>query len=249
MTGGQRPIDLARLAGISTQQVRNYADTGILPPVSRTGTGYRRFDDTHRRALLTYRALVRGCGPGGAQAIMRAVHAGDLPGALALVDAVHADLHDQRRSLLYTSDALDAVAERAPDPAVMPRAGSQIGDVAGYLGVRSSALRTWESAGLLSPGRERGTNYRRFSPTDVRDARMITMLRRSAYSLPQIRVILDELRRTGSRDALRAAIAQRRANLTERAVAMLEAAGHLHRYLTAEPSTSARPASPLAGAH
>lgn len=53
---GLRPIDLARAAGISTQQVRNYADTGILPPVLRTSTGYRRFDAEHRRALLTYRA-------------------------------------------------------------------------------------------------------------------------------------------------------------------------------------------------
>ncbi|WP_246122400.1 MerR family DNA-binding transcriptional regulator [Actinoallomurus bryophytorum] len=35
---------------MSTQQVRNYEDAGVLPPVPRTAGGYRRFADSHRRA-------------------------------------------------------------------------------------------------------------------------------------------------------------------------------------------------------
>lgn len=241
---GHRAIDLARMAGISAQQVRNYADAGILPPVPRTATGYRRFDDTHRRALLAYRALAKGCGPRTAQAIMRAIHARDLPGALALMDASHAALHDQRRSLQATADALEAVAGQPPDTPALPRRGMRIGEVAAYLGVRTSALRTWESVGLLTPGRERGTNYRRFSPADVRDAQMISMLRQDHYPLPHIRPILDGLRHTGSSDALRTAIAGRNARLTQQATAMLEAASHLHHYITAEsPDSEARSVS------
>jgi DNA-binding transcriptional MerR regulator len=87
-------------------------------------------------------------------------------------------------------------------------------------------------AGLLAPGRERGTNYRRFSPSDVRDAQMISMLRQAHYPLPRIQPILDGLRQTGNSDALRAAIAERNARLTQQATAMLEAAAHLHHYLT-----------------
>ncbi|MFC6937015.1 hypothetical protein ACFQHO_46595 [Actinomadura yumaensis] len=39
-----RPVDLARAAGISTQQVRNYLDAGVLPPRDgpRRGTGCSR---------------------------------------------------------------------------------------------------------------------------------------------------------------------------------------------------------------
>ncbi|MDA0638786.1 MerR family DNA-binding transcriptional regulator, partial [Nonomuraea sp. MCN248] len=85
-----RPIDLARLAGLSTQQIRHYADSGILPPTPRTPAGYRRFDARHRLALLTYRALAAGHGWHAARVIMQAVHAGDVPRALALVDAGHA---------------------------------------------------------------------------------------------------------------------------------------------------------------
>jgi DNA-binding transcriptional MerR regulator len=231
---GLRPIDLARMAGISTQQIRNYVDAGVLPPVPRTPTGHRRFDAGHRRALLTYRTLAKGYGWDTARAIMQAVHASDVPLALTLVNAAHAALHEQRLSLQAAGEALEAVAEQTPDTSALPRSGMRIGEAAAYLGVRTSALRVWESAGLLTPQRDPGTQYRRFSSTNVRDARMINMLRQGRYPLPQIQLILDGLRQTGSTDALRAAIAQRQAGLTQRATAMLEGSSSLHHYIADE---------------
>ncbi|MFD1044739.1 MerR family transcriptional regulator [Kibdelosporangium lantanae] len=121
------------------------------------------------------------------------------------------------------------VAVEAPEP---PRKSMRVGEVARYLGVRPSALRVWEEAGLLQPERDRGTKYRRYGPDDVRDARMVHMLRQGRYPLNEIRPILDGLRRTGSSDALREAIAQRQEFIATRTRAMLEAAGHLHAYLS-----------------
>ncbi|MBP2703844.1 MerR family transcriptional regulator [Microbispora sp. RL4-1S] len=236
-----RPVDLARTAGVSTQQIRNYADEGILPPAPRTPAGYRRFDDSHREALITYRALARGYGWGAARAVMRAVHSGDVSGALALVDAAHAALHEQRLALRSAGEALEAVAGQPPGDAP-PRSDLRIGELAGRLGVRTSALRVWEAAGLLRPRREQGTGYRLYGPADVRDARMITMLRQGRHPMSQIQDILDGLRRTGSADALRAAIARRQEELTRRSRAMLDGAGHLDRYLSAlEPRSAAEP--------
>ncbi|WP_196449133.1 MerR family transcriptional regulator [Planomonospora sp. ID82291] len=237
---GLRPIDLARAAGVSTQQIRNYAAAGVLPPVPRTASGYRRFDTRHLRALLAYRALAGGHGPDAAQSIMQAVHAGDVPLALRLIDAGHAALHEQRLSLQATGEALETVAGQTPEAPETPRSGLRVGEVAARLGVRPSALRLWESAGLLAPKREPGTGYRRFGPADIRDARMIGMLRRSRYPLEQIRSVLDGLRRNGSSDALRAAVAQRQEELTRRAAAMLEGSSHLHRYLTPEEPDGGR---------
>jgi DNA-binding transcriptional MerR regulator len=225
-----RPVDLARAAGISTQQVRNYVDAGVLPPAPRSESGYRQFTSWHLDALLTYRALAKGFGWDAAQAIMRAVHSSDLPLALSIVDASHAALHTQRLSLQAAGEALEKVAQENPEVSPSRRSDLRIGEVAHQLGVRPSALRIWEAAGLLTPRRERGTEYRRFSAADVRDARMIAMLRQGRYPLAQIQPILDGLRKTGSSDALRAAIAQRQAELTQRATAMLEAAGHLRDY-------------------
>ncbi|MCU7826634.1 MerR family transcriptional regulator [Kitasatospora sp. DSM 101779] len=232
---GHRPVDLARAAGVSTQQIRNYADAGILPPAPRTAAGYRRFDDSHLDALLAYRALARGCGPQQAQAVLRAVHAGDRSGALALLDGAHAALHRERQALDATGKALAALADRPRQPrrSQRPSAGLRIGEVAALVGVRTSAVRTWEAAGLLVPGREHGTGYRSFGAADVRDAQVTAMLRRAHYRLPQIGAVLDDLRRTGSTDALRAVVADRRAALDGQAAALLEAAVHLSRCLGA----------------
>jgi len=243
-----RPVDLARLAGISTQQVRNYLDDGVLPPAPRSPAGYRRFDARHARALLAYRALAAGYGWDTARAVMRAVHENDLPGAYAHIDAGHAALHEQRLALRATGEALQAVAGQAPEttPVAIPRGGMRIGELAAYLGVRTSALRVWEAAGLLTPRREPHTGYRRYGPADVRDAQMINMLRRSRYLFPQIKTILDDLRRTGDSKALQEAIAQRQADLTRRAAAMLEAAAHLHNYINGTPGDGAAQPEPPA---
>lgn len=229
---GVRPIDLARLAGISTQQVRNYVDEGVLPPAGRTPSGYRELDQRHRSALLAYRAMLRGYGTATARGVMLAIHAGDVPAALALVDAGHAALHEQRLAVQATGEALEAfAAEPAPADPPLPRAGLRIGETAGYLRIRPSALRVWESVGLLAPRRERGTGYRRYDAADVRDAVMVKTLRDGRYPLPRIRAVIDGLRETGSTAALRTAIEERRTELTQRATAMLEAAGQLHEYL------------------
>jgi DNA-binding transcriptional MerR regulator len=242
-----RPVDLARLAGVSTQQIRNYEDAGVLPPAARTPSGYRVFGDVHRRALRAYRTMLRGYGPVTATAIMRAVHDGNVPGALALVDAAHAALHEERASLRAASEALELLALEPPAP--LPRSGGlRIGEVAALLGVRTSALRVWESAGLLTPSRERGTGYRVYEPSDVRDARLVHTLRRSHYLFDQIRPVLDDLRREGSTRALRAAITTRGETLTTRSRGMIEGAGALHAYLdglapATQRTTRAKPGS------
>lgn len=224
-----RPVDLARLVGVSTQQIRNYAAAGILPAASRTGSGYRRFGAPHRQALLTFRALMPGFGGGTAREIMRALHQGETARALALVDEAHAGRHEQRLALRATAEALQAVAGQETEPA--PRAALRIGEVAARLGVRTSALRVWEAAGLLTPRRERGTGYRVFGPADVRDARMIDTLRRGRYRFTQIRPVIEGLRESGSSEALRAAVAQREAEVGERSLAMLTGAAALRRYV------------------
>jgi DNA-binding transcriptional MerR regulator len=229
-----RPIDLARPAGISTQQVRNYLDAGILPPAQRSPAGYRRFGERHRRALFTYRKLGKGYGWDVARAMMHAVHAGEVPAAVVLLNAGHAALHEQRLSLKEAARALEAVAESDLDTSAIPRSGMRIGEVAGYLGVRSSALRVWESAGLLEPKRD-AHGYRSFGVADVRDAQLINMLRRGRYPLPQVKSIMDSFRKTGSADALRAAIARRNEELAQRAMAMLEASCFLYHYISDRP--------------
>lgn len=225
-----RPVDLARAAGVSTQQVRNLEAAGVLPSASRSASGYRRYGAEHLSALLAYQALAAGYDAPTARAVLRGINVGDTETALALVDAGHAALHQQRETLAHTSRTLSAMAG-GEQP--VSSAGMYVGELARHLGVRPSALRVWEAAGLLRPGREKGTGYRWYTATDIRDARIIHLLRQGRYLFDHIRPVLDGLRNAGGAAALRDAIEERRTALHARAMAMLTGASRLHDYLAA----------------
>src|SRR4051794_17288929 len=91
-----RTADLARTGHISVQQVRNYEASGLIPPAERSLGGYRLYTQKHFAALTAARSLVSGYGWPRARAIMRAVHRGELPAALALIDERHAELASKR---------------------------------------------------------------------------------------------------------------------------------------------------------
>jgi DNA-binding transcriptional MerR regulator len=221
-------VDLARAAGVSTQQVRNLEAAGALPEAERTASGYRRYGERHLAALLAYTALVPGLGAPSARAILAAVGEGRLSEAAALLDAGHAALHQGRASLVEIEHTLAAAVEQAP--AADAPDGLRVGELARLLGVRPSALRVWEAAGLLTPARESGTGYRVYRAQDVRDTRIIQTLRESYYLFDRIRPIIDGLRRTGGSEALREALAERRVSLDRRSWALVEGAARLWGY-------------------
>jgi DNA-binding transcriptional MerR regulator len=229
-----RAIDLAREAGISTQQVRNYVDAGILPPVARSPSGYRMFGAEHARALTVARELARGHGWPRARAIMRAVHRDRLDEALAVIDHSHAELHGERTLLTEVLAAFDTLAAGLSSSTPSPRLEGSvtIGEAARRVGVRRSALRVWETQGLLRPGRDERTRYRAYAARDLRDARIVVLLRQGGYRHAAIRSVLDELRTSGDPQRVRAALSRRETEVAERSRSRLSASSALHHYLT-----------------
>jgi hypothetical protein len=85
-----RTSDLAKAVGVHPNTVRRYVEWGLLPPVERSPSGYRRFTQHHLDCLRIARMIYGGSFyPGralrrsGVQVIQRAV-AGDMGGALNL---------------------------------------------------------------------------------------------------------------------------------------------------------------------
>src|SRR5437588_6469657 len=108
-----RPIDLARAAGISTQQVRRYEALGAIPAAVRSSTGYRQYTQAHLDALVTLRSLTAGFGvPSGVRALQH-VMTGRPERAFAIADRAHLELHETRHRILETIAALDTVADSA----------------------------------------------------------------------------------------------------------------------------------------
>nr|WP_241266482.1 MerR family transcriptional regulator [Streptomyces scabichelini] len=226
-----RAVDLARAAGLSTQQIRNYVESGILPPVERTDSGYRVFTTAHAEALGAARELAAGHGWPTTGAIMRALHDGALDTALAVLDESHAELHRERTRLAEVLDAVDTLL--ADEAAPTERGGLRIGEVADVVGVQTPVLRLWEARGLLRPTREKATGYRLYSASEVRMAQVVALLRGGNVPFATIEAVLAELRITGSPERVRAELARREAELNRRSLRRLRGSAALHAYIHA----------------
>jgi DNA-binding transcriptional MerR regulator len=235
-----RPVDLAREHGLSTQAVRNYEADGVLPPAERTPHGYRVYRPRHAAALRAFLALVPAHGHAAATAIMRAVNAGDVDTALALVDDGHAQLAQDRDTLAAVERAVRDLVDAEPgrDAATTAPEGLFVGGLAHRLGLHPATLRKWERAGLVVPRRDPRTGYRTYTAADVRDARLVHQLRRGGHLLAQIAPVLDQVRGAGGVDALAATLAGWRRRLTRRGRAMLVAAAALAECLPDDPATA-----------
>lgn len=223
----QRPVDLALAHGLSTQAVRNYEASGILPPAARTASGYRRYTPVHARALAAFLALAPAHGHQAAAAILQAVNRDAVDEALQLIDAGHAQLREDRRTLQAVSVALRDLLPVRPE-----RADTFIGPLARRLGLRPATLRKWERAGLVNPRRDPHTGYRVYSPADVRDVLLIHQLRRGGYPLVHIAPLIAQVRSAGGVEPLEATLHDWQARLAARARSMLHGAAALDTYLT-----------------
>jgi DNA-binding transcriptional MerR regulator len=227
-----RTKDLAQVAHISVQQVRNYEARGFIPAVERSPSGYRRYTRQHLEALKTARNLIGGYGWSLAQQIMQAVHEDRRAHALALIDERHAELARTRRQLDQTLAALSVLAAQLPAEArahVSERL--RVGAAARLVGVRVSALRFWEQQGLLQPIREKGNTYRLYDDRQLRRLRIVALLRQANYDFAAIRTTLDELEAGRPQRAV-AAVEQRRSELATMSWRCLEAMAALYAYIS-----------------
>jgi DNA-binding transcriptional MerR regulator len=218
---------------MSTQAVRNYEQDGCLPPAERTPAGYRIYTDLHAAALRTYLTLIPAYGHASAGDIMRALHADDLDRALAAIDRGHSQLLRDRETLATVRRAVDQLITESHSAATGSTATRTIGELAHHLRVTPATLRAWEAAHILSPDRDPDTGYRRYGPTDLRDAELAHILRRGHYRLDHIATVIGQIRAAGSTEALANALTEWQATITTRGVRMLDAAAALSRYSAA----------------
>jgi DNA-binding transcriptional MerR regulator len=191
-----RTSDLARAVGIHPNTVRLYEEWGLLPPVERSPTGYRRFTQKHLDCLRLARTVYGPAYPGralrrsGSEIIQSAV-SDDWGGALekayrhlALVKAEQARA-DAAAALLERwaqGMAADATAELLNISAAAKR-----------LGVSVDVLRNWERNGLIRIPRQPENGYRLYGPKEIGRLRVIRMLVQAGYSLMAILRMLLQL--------------------------------------------------------
>jgi DNA-binding transcriptional MerR regulator len=196
-----------------------YEEIGFIPAAPRSPKGYRLYTPYHLEALQIARTVINGYGWQNAHRIMQAIHQGDLPAALAVIDAYHADTHRNRREIEETLRIL-----RATSSTIQPltqggerhhhRTSFHIKEAAQSAGVRPSALRFWEEQGLLQPARDRESGYRLYDAEQVRNIQIIALLRKASYDTDVIRTVLNQLA-TGTAEQALIAAENRLKELTE----------------------------------
>ena len=226
-----RTSDLARGAGVSVQQVRNYEALGLLPVAERSTSGYRLYRARHLAALKTARGMVRGYGWQRVTDVMRALHDEDFSGALAKIDAHHAELAEMRLQTEQTLAALQAsMGQSAPLPASRHAERLRGGMAAAEVGVRVSALHFWEQQGLLHPVRDKESRYRLYDEQQMRRLRLVVLLREAGYGSDAILPVLDELAAGNPQRAIRA-VERRREELARASWACIEGLSLFRQYV------------------
>ena len=227
-----RTRDLARAGGISVQQVRNYEANGLIPKAPRTPSGYRLYSQQHLAALHTVKGLVRGYGWPRTAAIMRALHRGDLPAALAIIDERHAEQARKRLQVEQTLVALRSLAAQSETLRRSPHSPPvRVGEAARQVGVRVSAVHFWEHLGLLHPVREPHSRYRLYDEHQMRHLRVVALLRDAGYPFNIVQSVLDSMAAGRPEHAI-VAVEKRREELTRASWYCIEALTFFRNYVS-----------------
>jgi DNA-binding transcriptional MerR regulator len=191
-----RTSDVARAVGAHPNTVRRYIDRGILPPVERSPSGYRRFTQRHLDCMRVARQVYCNQYLGTAifqsgVRIVQATLSGDLRSALDLAHNHLALVRAERAQ----ADAAAAQLERwafgpSAEDAATPL---QIGQVARLLGVSLDIVRNWDRNGLIDIPRDPANGYRRYGMREISRLRVIRMLSRAGYSTAAILRMLIQL--------------------------------------------------------
>jgi len=221
---------VAAAAGCSVQLVRDLEAAGVLVPAERSRNGYRRFTEAHARDLRTYRELAAAVGPADARRVIRQLRSLPADEAASLVCSLSARLDLERHRTLAARDALAAIqGEAATEAEALEGDAMTITELAQALRVRPSALRFWESVGLVAPERiaTRAGTARRYHLDAIREARVTAALRAGGYRVPEVQVAIAAMRELGDAADSRAALDARLRSIGERQLALLRAGSGL----------------------
>jgi len=187
---------VAKAVGVHPNTVRLYEQWGLLPPITRTRAGYRRFSQFHVDQMRLARTALSGLYPGrkirrSALAVILRSATGDLGGALELAYAHLAVVKSEQVQAETAAHLLQRWAQGIA--ADVTQEALSIGQVARLLDVTPDALRNWERNGLLRVPRNAHNGYRAYSGAEIGRLRVIRMLRSAGYSMMAILRMMHQL--------------------------------------------------------
>jgi DNA-binding transcriptional MerR regulator len=202
-TKSLRTSDIATAVGVHPNTVRLYEEWGFLPPIPRTVSGYRQFNEFHLDQMRFARTTLHGGWPGrkirhSALVLVRCAATGELEEALAMARThqvlVQTEQDHAETAVLFIQQWLNG------DIIEPIRSPLSVGQTAKFLDVSTDKLRDWERNGLITVPRHPQNNYRQYGADEIGRVRVIRTLRRAGYSTLAILRMLLAIEQDSSTD-------------------------------------------------
>lgn len=187
-----RPIDIAKRLNISTSILRHYEAWGLIPEVKRAHNGYRIYTEVHIAYFECIRAMLPGFGMDLIRYVFDKIDKKDIMSAILRINKESHLLYGERLSAEKTIEVLN---NTNVDNKINKRKNKlmTIGEVANETNISTTAIRYWEKAALILPLRDTQNHYRLYDTTHFRRILLIHTLKKTIYSLDDIKTVVDKL--------------------------------------------------------
>lgn len=174
-----RPIDIARRLDISTTTLREYETMGLVPPVSRSLSGYRNYTGEHLAYFICIREMLPGFNLTIIAEVLKKVMDQKIDAAYWIVNKAQVDLRQEKMIL---ENIIKHLLYREGFKTKIKKNFFTIHDISRETGVPASTIRYWDKVGLISTKRSMENNYRVFTSDHVRQVLAIYALKLSAIT-------------------------------------------------------------------
>ncbi|MBM7633192.1 MerR family DNA-binding transcriptional regulator [Geomicrobium sediminis] len=185
-----KPIEIARIVGVSTSALRHYESWGIVPKPERFENGYRKYTDVHLAYFRCLRAMFPAFGHALTSEVVLDIKNGNQDQAFWRMNKAQADLQYEKMTTDQTLEML-----RNPELPLSLKGTIKeemtIGEVAEITDVLPSSIRHWEKEGLITPKRNLENGYRIYQSTHVRQILLLRTMRKTVFFIDQMREIVQ----------------------------------------------------------
>ena len=176
-----RPIDIARKLNISTSTLRIYEDMGIIPPVKRSDSGYRMFEQIHLDYFICIRKMIKGYSLSFTGELLKEHMKVNSNKALWMITKSQTDLYNEKMRLERVAlHLIDNLSDRSDNIEKHTNKLMTINEISKITDVNTTTIRYWGNIGLISSVRGEGNNYRLFDENQIKKILIIHALK---YSL------------------------------------------------------------------
>ena len=189
-----RTSEVAEMMGIHPNTVRLYEEWGLITKPVREENGYRVFTDLHLCQIQAARLgfeieiLQNGLRKKIVDMIKTCAKC-DFDGAIRQTEEYLVQLKKERAS---AEEAIKIVQDILHGEIHENQLSLKRKDVSRYLAISVDALRNWEMNGLMTIKRKEN-GYRIYTDADIRQLKIIRVLRCAHYSLEAIRRMMQQL--------------------------------------------------------